>query len=252
CAADRRPAAGLRRKQGLQSRCRRWPLTLLTSMRRTSTGVSGPGKIIPGRGMAVRSAMPEHYPFRGPDAAGPLGRRHHPGQRGRMSMATMSLKDHLRPIRGLLLALLFGTATIAPAPADPVAELTPLPRPAPPAPDPAETAIFAMPRIIEESRAVLARLRGGGDLADAIRRIDDLLDDHPESGLLHANRAALATIAGEEQLALDLLERAASLGLPDPAAIAGDPVFAPLAADPAHARRLAAVADAPPLPADPP
>lgn len=165
-------------------------------------------------------------------------------------MATMSLKDHLRPIRGLLLALLLGTATIAPAPADPVAELTPLPRPAPPAPDPAETAIFAMPRSIEESRAVLARLRGGGDLADAIRRIDELLDDHPESGLLHANRAALAMIAGEEQQALDLLERAASLGLPDPAAIAGDPVFAPLAADPAHARRLAAVADAPPLPAD--
>jgi hypothetical protein len=112
-------------------------------------------------------------------------------------------------------------------------------------PDPqAEADLFAMPRIAEELRFALGRLQGG-DLVGATRILDDLIHRHPNIGPLHANRAALAVLAGETGTALEALEEAARHGTPELPALLADPLFAPLAADPATARQLAALAEAP-------
>ena len=149
------------------------------------------------------------------------------------------------PVIGLVLAL-----GLAFAGAGGAAEtLMPRPRPSlPPAMtiDPeTEADLFAMPRVTAALRATLGLIQAG-DLEGAARLIDALIARHEGLGLLHANRAALAMLAGDPAAAMAGLEAAAARGLPDLAALLGDPLFAPLAADPALGPRLAALAAAPP------
>ena len=102
------------------------------------------------------------------------------------------------PVLGLAALLLLG-ATLLPRAAE-----TPLPRPAAPpvapaaAPlDPAaEADLFAMPRIVEASRAALQTAQAG-DLAEAVAILDPLLAAHPGVGQLQASRAVLSMLAGD-------------------------------------------------------
>ena len=163
----------------------------------------------------------------------------------------------------LLLALL-----LAPGPAV-AADLAPLPRPdrsdspragapvaaatnpaaapidpGPPASetiDPGEADLFARPRLAEEVRRAAERIQAG-DTAGAGRLLDGLVAAHPGLGELRIDRAALAMLEGDPDLALENLEAAARAGFGGVAALAADPLFAPLAADP----RFAALAAAPP------
>jgi len=103
----------------------------------------------------------------------------------------------------------------------------------------AEAALFAMPRIAEETRRASGLIEAG-DLPEAARILDGLIDRHPDLGLLRADRAVLAMLAGDPATALAELETAAARGFEGIAAFAADPLFAPLSADP----RLAALAQA--------
>jgi hypothetical protein len=115
----------------------------------------------------------------------------------------------------------------------------------PPATDPAmEADLFAMPRIAAESRVAMARLQIG-EIERAMRILDGLAERHPGVLQVRANRAAVAMLAGDGELAAQELAAAAALGLPDLAAVLADPLFAPIAADP----RFAEVEPVPPVPA---
>jgi len=130
------------------------------------------------------------------------------------------------------------------------AEPAPLPRPGPAgvAVDPeAEAELFAMPAVAERRRAALA-LAEAGELGEAAAILDALSRSHPGLGALHADRAALAMLAGDPRAARLGLLLAADAGFPEIAALLADPLFAPLAGDPALAARAAAP---PPAPAAP-
>ena len=88
-----------------------------------------------------------------------------------------------------------------------------------------------MPRVTEASRAALETARTG-DLSAAIGMLDALVVQHPGIGLVQANRAALAMLAGEPEAARAGLLRAAESGFAGLADYLADPLFAPLAADP--------------------
>ncbi len=160
----------------------------------------------------------------------------------------------------LLLSLGLLAALAAQPPGLRAQEAPPLPRPAaqaaaPAAPaaaevDPAEAAaLFALPRLAEETRQVLGLVQAG-DLAAAAERLDAMIARHPGLGLLRANRAALAMLEGAPQAALASLEAAQAAGFSDMAAVAADPLFAPLAGEARFAALLAA-APAPPPPKAP-
>lgn len=153
----------------------------------------------------------------------------------------------------LVLALLGSAPGVA-------AEPGPLPRPlarslAVPAPlavlavpDPrAEAALFAMPAIAEATRRALGLLQAG-DAQGAGRLLDALVLRHPDLGMLRANRAALAMLAGDTAGARAMLEAAAARGFDGIASLVADPLFAGLARDPALRALLAAA----PAPAPPP
>jgi hypothetical protein len=160
------------------------------------------------------------------------------------------------PALGLAALILLGSApppgaagTPLPRPADAAAE--PAPPAAPvsaPAPAPAtepDTArdLFAMPRIIQASRAAL-ELAQAGDLAAAAAAIDPLIAAHPGVGLLQADSALLAMLAGDTEAARAGMLRAGQAGFPELAAWLGDPLFAPLAGDPELAALAAATVTA--------
>ncbi len=139
-----------------------------------------------------------------------------------------------------LLAVFFFAA--APAEAQ---EAAPAPRPTATAPDgaaeaptqadpAAEAALFALPRLAEETRALFGLIQSG-DLAAAAARLDAMIAAHPGLGLLRANRAALAMLEGAPQAALSALEAAVAAGFAGMEAVAADPLFAPLRAEPRFA-----------------
>ncbi len=133
------------------------------------------------------------------------------------------------------------TALVAAAPAwagDPA----PLPRPQPVAAGDPETAadLFAMPAVAEATRTALELVQAG-DPEDAARLLDRMVQRHPGLGSLRIDRAALAMLAGDPDLALVHLDAASAAGSPDLAGLEGDPLFAPLAADPVRGPRLAAL-----------
>ena len=139
----------------------------------------------------------------------------------------------------------------APAPAPDEAP-APLPRPEAAAVDPAVAAdLFAMPAVAEATRIALGLFQSG-DLPGAAAVLDGLIARHPGLGLLHANRAALAMLAGEPDAALAGLEAAAERGVHEFAALLADPIFAPLGRDPARAPRVAALAASAPPSLPPP
>ena len=152
----------------------------------------------------------------------------------------------MRPNR-LALAALVGLAL---AGAGRAAEPAPLPRPVAveAAVDPAaEAELFAMPDIAEDRRVAFA-LAEAGEPGEAAAILDALVERHPGLGALHADRAALALLAGDPGSARAALLAAADAGFPDLAALLAEPLFAPLAGDPALAARAA---DPPPPPAPP-
>ncbi|HYN45421.1 MAG TPA: hypothetical protein VES64_01885, partial [Allosphingosinicella sp.] len=152
---------------------------------------------------------------------------------------------HSRSVRGVAPRRLFaalvllGAGLAGPgAAADPA----PLPRPVPVtiAIDPAaEADLFAMPRIAEETRGALDRVRAG-NLDGAARILDALVALHPDIGLLYANRATLFMLQGERQAALASLEAAGAHGFDGFADLATDPLFAGIAGDPRLAALIAA------------
>lgn len=130
------------------------------------------------------------------------------------------------------------------------ADTAPLPRPTlSVAVNPqAEADLFAMPEVADETRRALALL-DAGELDAAAAILDRLIARHPDLGLLRANRAAIAMLAKEPDLALAHLAAAGAHGFEGFAAIVADPLFTPIAEAPA----LAALADrsAPEIPSSP-
>ena len=102
-----------------------------------------------------------------------------------------------------------------------------------------------MPDIAEDRRVAFA-LAEAGEPGEAAAILDALVARHPGLGALHADRAALALLAGDPGSARAALLAAADAGFPDLAALLAEPLFAPLAGDPALAARAA---DPPPPPA---
>jgi hypothetical protein len=118
--------------------------------------------------------------------------------------------------------------------------LAPLPRPvavAAPADPQAEADLFVMPEIADETRRALALVQAD-DFDGAAGVFDRLIALHPDLGLLRANRAAVAMLAGSPDLARAHLEAAAERGFAEAGA---DPLFAAIADAPALAARAAAI-----------
>lgn len=134
-------------------------------------------------------------------------------------------------LSAILLSLLLAATAAGTARAEnPAAATGPLPRPADaprPADPPGAADLFAMPRIAERMRTALG-LAASGALVPAAGILDDLARDHPGLGLIAAQRAAIAMLAGDTRTALDHLEAAAAAGLPDLKRLLADPVFDPL------------------------
>jgi hypothetical protein len=163
------------------------------------------------------------------------------------------LRPTRRPRRPARALAVLAALAAAPALAQTVPQTAPLPRPAAvagaagPEVDPeVEAALFAMPEIADATRRALALIEAG-ETAAAASIFDALIARHPGLGRLRADRAAIAMLAGDPELALAELEAAAARGFPGLAEVAADPIFAPLAGDPG----LAALAALPP-PAAPP
>jgi hypothetical protein len=147
-------------------------------------------------------------------------------------------------LAGFVLAALGGEKAPAGAPEAILVAGAPPPRPEAPAEPEGAADLFALPQITAEARIAFA-LAAAGNLPAATSMLDRLVEAHPGLGLLRAQRAAFAALAGEGETALVHLEAAAASGLPELAQVLDDPVFAPLsdpaAADPAWTPRLAAL-----------
>lgn len=100
-----------------------------------------------------------------------------------------------------------------------------------------------MPGIATASRAARAMAQAG-DLAGAEAVLAPRLAAYPGVGLLQADRALVAMLAGDTDTARAGLLAAGEAGFPDLAAWLADPLFAPLAGD----ADLAALAATPPAP----
>lgn len=105
--------------------------------------------------------------------------------------------------------------------------------------------VFAMPRIAENEVRADALVRAGR-YVEAERLLDGLLVQYPDVARWQAMRAAVAAGLGDEALALEALERAASLGFRDMFGALSRPPLSRLAN---HPRVVALTAKSPPEPA---
>ena len=153
-------------------------------------------------------------------------------------------------VRQVFLRALLFAALVAGAAAR-AGDSVPLPRPLPAvAVDPEAAAdLFAMPAVAEATHMALELVQAG-DPEGAAHLLDRMVQRHPGLGPLRIDRAALAMLADDPDLALFHLDAAAAQGSPELAGLETDPLFAPLATDPARGPRFAALLarPAPPTP----